>query len=144
MNRCLPLRTALRHTLLAWTATLALASLPALAQEQAPADVGGVARNFPEAALRGKLAFTTGMGTALLNDDAIRTAPGLRIFSAQNTLVMQHAVQGQTFTVNYVVEPSTGLLHTVWILTKTEADLPRKGDDAVQRNYGFASDQPKR
>ncbi len=141
MNRCPLSSSLLRRGLAALAASLALA---ALAQEQAPAETGGVARNFPETALRGKLAFTTGIGTASLNGEPIRTAPGFRLFSPQNTLIFQHAVQGQTFTVNYVIEPSTGLLHTVWILTKTEADLPRKGSDTVQRNYEFASDRPTR
>ena len=140
MNRCPPLSPLLRGTFAALGFSLAL--LPALAQEQTPADTGSAARNFPEAALRGKLAFTTGPGSAQLNNDTIRTAPGFRLFSPQNALVMAHTVQGQSFTVNYVIEPSTGLLHTAWILSKAEADLPRKGSDKIQRNFDFASERP--
>ena len=141
MNRCLH-RSPL--VCLALAASMALWLAPAaLAQEQAPAVTGSIARTFPEAALRGQVAFTTGtVGTVYLNGNEIRTAPGFRLFSVHNTLIFQHAVQGQTFTVNYVIEPSTGLLHTVWILTRAEAVLARKGADAVRRNYGFASDSP--
>ena len=141
MNRCLFLAPVWRHALLALCSVGALTT-GAHAQEQAPAAFGAVVRTFPDNALRGKVAFTTGIGTAEINGATkLNTAPGFRLFSPQNTLIMQHAVQGQTFTVNYVIEPSTGMLHTVWILTQTEAAQPRKGASNMQRNFEFASEQ---
>lgn len=106
-------------------------ALPAAAQVQPGL---GSMRNFPDAALRGTLAVHAG-SDAVLNGRAIRMAPGMRLFSPQNTLVMAHTVQGQTFKVNYLIEPSTGMLLTAWILTEGEAAQPRKGSDTVDRNY---------
>lgn len=105
--------------------------LPALAQVQGAL---GVSRTFPDAALRGTLTITAA-SDATLNGRAIRMAPGMRLFSPQNSLVMAHMVLGQTFKVNYLIEPSTGMLQSAWILSQGEADQPRKGSDTVERNY---------
>ena len=139
MNRCPTLAPLWRCALMALCTAGAMAT--AVAQEQAPSDFGAPARTFPDNALRGKVAFTTGIGTAEINGSTkLITAPGFRLFSPQNTLIMQHSVQGQSFTVNYVIEPSTGMLHTVWILTQTEVAQPRKGAN-LQRNFDFASER---
>jgi len=106
-------------------------SLPASAQVQGAL---GVSRTFPDAALRGTLTITAA-SDATLNGRAIRMAPGMRLFSPQNSLVMAHTVLGQTFKVNYLIEPSTGMLQSAWILSQGEADQPRKGSDTVERNY---------
>ncbi|SDP67056.1 hypothetical protein SAMN04489708_12091 [Paracidovorax cattleyae] len=133
MTRCKPPTTRLPFrsrpraaALLLALGAVAPAFLPApgAAQEVQPG-MGNV-RNFPEAAQRGTLVILS-TAEAQLNGSTVRTAPGLRIFSPQNTLVMAHSVIGQSFTVNYTIEPATGLLHTVWILTKAEAAVPRKG-----------------
>lgn len=105
--------------------------LPASAQVQGAL---GVSRTFPDAALRGTLTITAA-SDATLNGRAIRMAPGMRLFSPQNSLVMAHTVLGQTFKVNYLIEPSTGMLQSAWILSQGEADQPRKGSDTVERNY---------
>lgn len=105
--------------------------LPASAQVQGAL---GVSRTFPDAALRGTLTITA-TSDATLNGRAIRMAPGMRLFSPQNSLVMAHTVLGQTFKVNYLIEPSTGMLQSAWILSQGEADQPRKGSDTVERNY---------
>lgn len=105
--------------------------LPASAQVQGAL---GVSRTFPDAALRGTLTITAA-SDATLNGRAIRMAPGMRLFSPQNSLVMAHTVLGQTFKVNYLIEPSTGMLQSAWILSQGEADQPRKGSDSVERNY---------
>ena len=96
-------------------------------------------RNFPDAALRGSLVIT-GASDAEINGNAIRMAPGMRLFSPQNTLVMMHTVKGQQFTVNYLIENSTGMLISAWILSNSEAAQPRKGSDTVLRNYRFETD----
>ncbi|WP_081463104.1 hypothetical protein [Paracidovorax avenae] len=133
MTRCKPPTNRIPFPSMPRAAALLLAlgaaapvfmAFPAAAQQVQPG-MGGV-RNFPEAAQRGTLVVLS-TAEAQLNGSTVRMAPGLRIFSPQNTLVMAHSVIGQSFTVNYTIEPATGLLHTVWILTKAEAAVPRKG-----------------
>ena len=137
-------RTPQLLALLLATTVGALASGPAIAQTQAPAlPAPGAMRNFPEAALRGTLHIDAS-GQAHINDKAIQMAPGLRIFNPQNALVMRHSVLGQTFTVNYLIEKSTGWLITAWILSKAEVAQPRPGSTDVQRNYQFESDATAR
>ena len=137
-------RTPQLLALLLATTVGALASGPAIAQAQAPAlPAPGAMRNFPEAALRGTLHIDAS-GQAHINDKAIQMAPGLRIFNPQNALVMRHSVLGQTFTVNYLIEKSTGWLITAWILSKAEVAQPRPGSTDVQRNYQFESDATAR
>lgn len=151
MNRCTHHKT---HASLASRRLhiLALASLvgagtfagiSATHAQQVPSGMG-LARNFPEAALRGALTVTSA-NEARLNGQPIRMAPGMRLFSPQNTLVMAHTVIGQPFKVNYVIEQSTGMLHTAWILTQSEADVPRKSPgEVVDRNYRTDSDLIKK
>ena len=141
MNRCptqhftfarrigAPLLAALAGALLS-------SALPAAAQVT---DGLGASRTFPDAALRGTLTITS-VSEAALNGRAIRLAPGMRLFSPQNTLVMAHTVLGRSFKVNYVIENSTGMLLTAWILSQGEAAQPRKGGDAVERNFRAESD----
>ncbi|GAB3357479.1 MULTISPECIES: hypothetical protein [Giesbergeria] len=134
------LRTHVSH----WSFALALIALvggltswPTPAQAQM-LPTAGAARNFPEAALRGTL-VVTGQGVAEINGQAIRMAPGMRLLNPENALVMLHTVVGQKFTVNYLVEQSTGMLLTAWVLSAAEAAQERKGS-GVQRNYRFESD----
>ncbi|MDY0107330.1 MAG: hypothetical protein RBS27_11705 [Giesbergeria sp.] len=143
MNRCLsaplPLRPR-RATLLlaALCAAAALTGAPAAAQNTVPGSMGGM-RNFPDAALRGTLVITAA-SEAELNGRTVRMAPGMRLFSPQNTLVMMHTVLGKPFTVNYLIENSTGMLLTAWILTNAEAAQKRTGSDGIQQNFRFESD----
>ncbi|MBS0468229.1 MAG: hypothetical protein JSS31_08940 [Proteobacteria bacterium] len=122
-------------------ALAAAIALPLAAQaQQAPTPAGQ--RNFPEAALRGQLTITNS-AEARLNNQTVRLAPGLRIFNPNNALVFAHTLINQPLKVNYVLEASTGMLHTVWILTEDEARQPRKGSDAVQTNIRSQWDEPK-
>ncbi len=147
MNRCTPAHhspPASPGRFLHASRALAAASLAVLVCAAAPAQAQvqsglGIARNFPDASLRGNLTVQTG-SDATLNGRAIRMAPGMRLFTPQNTLVMLHMVQGQTFKVNYLIENSTGMLLSAWILTEGEAAQPRKGVDTVERNYRAESD----
>lgn len=136
MTRCPPLRRrALSTVLVALCALLPLAVAPARAQMHA--ELGGV-RTFPEQARRGTLAVLSTVD-AEIDGKPVRMAPGMRLFSPQNSLVMLHSVIGKQFTVNYRMEGSSGMLHTAWILTKAESDLPRAGAGA-QTNLRFESD----
>ncbi len=125
-------QAARRTAALALLAALALGAglstlpAPALAQDAAQQAAPASLRNFPEAALRGKL-VVTGMYDARLNGKPIRMAPGVRLFSPQNSLVQTHTVLEKTLTVNYVLEGSTGMLLTAWILNKDEAAQKRQG-----------------
>ena len=101
----------------------AVAFQPAQAQVVNP--LGNV-RNFPEAAQRGTLTIVS-VQEAKLNSRDIRMAPGMRLFSPQNSLVQAHTVLEKPFTVNYVLENSTGMLLTAWILGKEEAAQKRPG-----------------
>ena len=146
MNRCTtpsssryPAQRGPRFFHAAWMAVVTCAALCAVAPVSAQVQPGlGLSRPFPEAALRGTLSINTA-SEATLNGKTIRMAPGMRLFSPQNTLVMAHTVLGQTFKVNYVLENSTGMLHTAWILTESEAAQPRKGSDAVITNITTGS-----
>ena len=142
MNRCTTTffsRPLARRLVAGLAFALLGATLPAAAQ--VVPGLGGM-RNFPDAALRGTLTLNS-LTEATLNGRSIRMAPGMRLLSPQNTLVMLHGVLGQSYKVNYVIENSTGMLLTAWILTKGEADVPRKGSDAVERNYRTESDAAK-
>ena len=143
MNRCLPAPLPLRPRraallLAALCAAAALTGAPAAAQGTVQGSMGGM-RNFPDAALRGSLVITAA-SEAEINGRTVRMAPGMRLFSPQNTLVMMHTVLGQQFTVNYLIENSTGMLLTAWILSNAEAAQKRAGSDSVQQNFRFESD----
>ena len=143
MNRCMPAPLPLRPRraallLAALCAAAALTGAPAAAQGTVQGSMGGM-RNFPDAALRGSLVITAA-SEAEINGRTVRMAPGMRLFSPQNTLVMMHTVLGQQFTVNYLIENSTGMLLTAWILSNAEAAQKRAGSDSVQQNFRFESD----
>ena len=135
MNRCTTTffsRPLARRLVAGLALALLGATLPAAAQ--VVPGLGGM-RNFPDAALRGTLTLNS-LTEATLNGRSIRMAPGMRLLSPQNTLVMLHGVLGQSYKVNYVIENSTGMLLTAWILTEGEAAQPRKGPgDSVQFNF---------
>ena len=146
MNRCttttslLALRPGLRPRSVAWLTSMAccatlLMALPATAQVEPGL---GLSRPFPDQALRGTLTIAAG-SQAVLNGTPIRMAPGMRLFSPQNNLVMLHNVTGQSFKVNYLIENSTGMLLSAWILTQGEAAQPRKGSDATPSNITTGS-----
>lgn len=108
MNRCaqLFLSLALAGTL------AALAPVPAAAQ-------GTVQRNFPQAALRGKIVF--GVPPVItMNGVLTRLAAGYRIHGQNNLLVMSAQLDGATATVDYTTDVEGHVLE-VWILTATEA-----------------------
>ena len=142
MTRCSRLR-AFRRPTLAVLLTLCAAgwlpTTPALAQ--VPGDLGG-SRTFPDQAKRGTLTILSTVD-AQIDGKPVRMAPGMRLLSPQNSLVMLHTVIGKQYVVNFRIEPSTGMLHTAWILNKAEIALPRPGS-TEQRNFRFESDADPR
>lgn len=86
-----------------------------------------IARIFPDSAFRGNVTFKSPPQIEL-DGKADRLSPGARIRGENGMLVMSGAVQGQSFEVNFKREPSTGLVHEVWILTAEEAKVKRAGE----------------
>lgn len=121
-----------------WLLALCLVSpavwLAAPAAAQFVPAPSGAGRNFPEAALRGTLTLQSTV-QADISGQSVRLAPGMRLLNPQNALVMLHTAIGQPLTVNYLIERSTGMLLTAWILSPQEAAQSRPGDMGVQSNY---------
>ena len=90
-------------------AALVACTLPAAAQMQ---------RIFPANALRGELVVTQ-PPEALLNGRPARLAPGARIRSDGNLLMVSGALSGQRRVVNYTLD-TAGQLKDVWVLTPAE------------------------
>lgn len=101
--------------LTAFSALANLAALPSAAHAQASRPVP-----IPPQSLRGEMLF--GMPPEVkLNDHATRLSPATRIRGQSNTLVMSATLSGQTWRVNYTLDPYTGLVQDVWLLTAEEA-----------------------
>ncbi len=92
-------------------------------------------REFPANALRGKLQVTQ-PPEILLDGKADRLAPGARIRNIANNFAVSGSFVGQTLVVNYVREPSTGMVFDVWVLTADEIALPRP-NTPTRRWYEF-------
>lgn len=117
MNRC-PLAFLLAAPLLAAALPVAAqTTLPSVQTVQPVAQHGH--RNFPPSAQVGVLRIDQ-IPNAQINGQNIRTAPGFRLFSADNRLIFAHTVQSQALRVAYVKEVSTQWLLTAWILTPEE------------------------
>jgi hypothetical protein len=100
-------------------------------QTQNEAAVGG--RNFPIGTLRGQFMVLNGPDVQL-DGQPDRLAPGARIRSAQNMLVMSGAIAGQNLLVNYTRD-AAGLLREVWILTPDEASTQRASVERPLLNF---------
>ena len=110
----------------------ALAALPAQAQTQ---------RFFPPTALRGEFVLTQ-FPDALINRHPAKLAPGARIFSDTNLLMQPGSLVGQKNIVHYVIEPSSGLIMTVWILNPVELAnklWPRTPQEAATWSFDSAT-----
>lgn len=76
-------------------------------------------RNFTEKALRGELVVGQ-PPDALLNGKPARLAPGARIRDQSNILQLSASLSGRKLVVFYTLEPGTGQLQDVWVLTPDE------------------------
>ena len=128
MNRCKKPTNALTFIALC-TVAASLFSIGAAAQSEVPRPqtqneslVGG--RTFPVGTLRGKFMVINAPDVEL-DGQVDRLAPGARIRSEQNMLVMAGAIVGQKYLVNYTRD-AAGLLREVWILTPNEATASRE------------------
>jgi hypothetical protein len=129
MNRCNTPWNAL--VLLALCATLAPAAAQEPVQTQNEAALGG--RNFPQGTLRGRL-LVVNSPEIQLDGTPERLAPGVRIRSAQNMLVMPAHLTGQNLLVNYRRD-AAGQVNEVWILTPEEAQAKRASADKPLLNF---------
>ena len=84
-----------------------------------------VPRNFPANTLRGVLT-TTVFPQVTINGQAMQLAPGAKIYSQQNTILVHTNLTGSTVIVNYTVD-AQGYVSRVWILTQEELALPPPG-----------------
>ena len=143
MNRC---NSSLSHRiLLALCLVLAGAAgthAPAAhAQVENEATNGG--RNFPIGTLRGKFLLVN-TPEILLDGQPERLAPGARIRSPQNMLMMPAAVTGQSLLVNYTRD-AAGLVSQVWVLTPDEAAFERETAERPFLNFWpFVADRGPR
>ncbi len=110
MTRCSDAGRRLALKGVAAAAASLCATLPALAQ---------VARPFPANALRGDIRFGQPPEVEL-NGQPARLAPGARIRGTDNMIALSGSLMGQGGTVNYTVEPTSGLIFEVWILRREE------------------------
>ena len=86
-----------------------------------------VVRTFPEAAVRGKIAFKSPPQIEL-DGKADRLSPGARVRDERGMLAMTGALEGKEFVVNFRREAATGMVHEVWILTAEEQKVKRDGE----------------
>ena len=134
MNRCTFRLVA--SGLLAFSA--ALAGLPVAAQ-----DIGDppAVRDFPKTALRGQLVVLAPPEIAM-DGKPDRLAPGARLRSSDNLLLLTGQVINQKLTVNYLRD-NMGLVQQVWVLTDAEAKLKRPNSPPSFFNFVFGSSPQK-
>jgi hypothetical protein len=77
---------------------------------------------IPAPAKRATITFSGGPDV-LVDGRAARLGPGARIFDRNNYLQVHGAISG-TFRVRYLLESTTGLVQSVWILTDEEIAAP--------------------
>lgn len=78
---------------------------------------------IPDAATRAEMTFQGSPDVIINGRTQARLAPGVRIFGRDNMLVMWGSLAGPTI-VRYTLEPVTGLVQSIWILTDEEIARP--------------------
>ncbi|QTN27390.1 hypothetical protein HZ993_19255 [Rhodoferax sp. AJA081-3] len=129
MNRC---TASPAFTTAPWRAALLATALLVLTGATSAQDA---VRPFPAAAKRGTLQVTY-PPEVLLNGKNARLSPGARIRGTNNMLVLSGSLAGQSLPVNYILDPQ-GMVHEVWILNATEAQLSK---DAANLPPNYVSD----
>jgi hypothetical protein len=107
----------------------------------AATDAQSLQRPFPATALRGEVAFAA-PPDVLLNGRPARLAPGSRVRGADNFVQAPGSLTGLKAVVHYTVEPATGLLQDVWILTPEERarrPWPTTPDEAARWSFDLAA-----
>ncbi|MBR6976217.1 MAG: hypothetical protein IKH84_04895 [Ottowia sp.] len=83
-------------------------------------------RVFPRGTVRGQITFVRDK-EVFVNGAREKLSPGVRLHDAKNRIPPRGALDGQTFTVNYVRDPR-GVIREVWLLTPQEAQRPMPMD----------------
>lgn len=96
------------------------ATLLALAFAFCQPTLAQAVRKFPANALRGDIVITQPPALVLNQKFAARLAPGARIRGADGMQVLSGALVGQRLAVHYTLDPTSGALLDVWILTPAE------------------------
>lgn len=76
-------------------------------------------RAFPQQSLFGTLVLVDA-SNATINGKPYRVAPGMRLFSQNNTLIHVNQAAGERLRVRYLMETATGMLQTAWVLRESE------------------------
>jgi hypothetical protein len=137
MPRCLPTRRASLGTLLGSAGALLTAPLLAGLVSLTPSEAHAQAARpvpIPASTLRGEITFGLPPEIVLNGKVATRLSPASRIRGQSNTLVMSGTLGGQTHVVNYSIDPQSGLVQDVWLLTPQEAARawPKTPDEAAK------------
>ncbi len=133
----------LRNAGVVMAAALAVVStvgLAALLSFHSTTQAQSVVRPFPAAAKRGIFEVQT-WPLVLINGSAERLSPGARIRGPSNLLMLSGQLVGQRLVVNYLRD-AQGMVHEVWVLNATEAQLEREGLEST-KNWAFESDPVK-
>ena len=104
-----------RHLVVAAALAAGFTTAPVQAQQERIVSI-------PEKAVRGDMTFQGGIDVAI-DGRAARLAPGARIFDRNNFLLMFGSLAG-TYKVKYLIEDTTGLVLSVWMLTEREIATP--------------------
>ena len=86
-------------------------------------------RAFPPHAMRA-LMVVVNAHEVTLNGKLTRLAPGSRIHTTGNALVVSGGLVGQSFVVNYTRD-SLGQAHDIWLLNAAEAADRRPGSEGM-------------
>ena len=121
MNRCRFLRIAAAGAL-----AFVAAAGPAQAQQGH--------RFFNDRVERGTLEIVN-PPMARLNGQAVRLAPGSRLFNEENRIVMASNYVGRKLVVNYLPD-NMGQLGDIWILTRAEQAMVTPGEQSRMKSAG--------
>jgi hypothetical protein len=77
-------------------------------------------RQFPMRTQRGELVVVQ-FPEIIINGKPARLSPGSRVRDTSNRIVVANTLANQKFIVNFTQEPTSGLIHDVWLLSADEA-----------------------
>jgi len=100
-----------------------------------------VARHFTRNTYRSTLVVQQ-YPAITLDGRPMTMAPGGRIMSDTDHLVQPAALTGQTITVNYTLEATTGLVMQIWVLNAAELSntfWPRTPREAANLQFDWAT-----
>ena len=118
-----------RRSLLGCAAALLL-PLPAMA-----------GRIFPKGTVRGQMYFVKDK-EVVVNGGREKLSPAVRVHDERGRIPLRGALDGKTFTVNYVRDPR-GVIREVWLLTPQEIQKPMQVDAATQKREQMQSQRMK-